>query len=139
MPKCLKSLSAQVPSECPPRDQNSFRLVLTLSMKKKHSTEIVFKQIITRFTNSKVHFILRSCNIFRDTEKQIKILRFSDGKLSWILRYPRVFFNLSDAMTHFSNYLFFRRKWLFHNRQSESNNRSAIMDLYTPTVILTVY
>ena len=43
------SLSAWLPSESPPSSQRSFRLVLTLTLNKKHSFEMRFKQIIIRF------------------------------------------------------------------------------------------
>ena len=58
VPKWLSALNAWVPSECasdcmpsesPLSPQRHFRLVLTLTFSKKHSSEMPFKQIVIRF------------------------------------------------------------------------------------------
>ena len=58
--------------------------------------------------NSVIFFTLYWYNTFQGREKHVKnaLLRFSDLKLSWTLRYLRDFSKLTDVMSDSSKYFF---------------------------------
>ena len=78
-----------------------------------------FKQIMIIIYKLTQQFILFCVCISFTVEKTTQniplhkqdFVRFSDRKLPWILRYPRVFSMLTDVTLHFSNY--FQSKIVF--------------------------
>ena len=116
--------SAWLSSKSPSRAQTSFRLVLTLTLRKTHFFEMRFKQIIIRFQLIQWLFLLFAYIISFRVEKNIKIFLYINNTLwdfqivsflgSWNIR--GIYIKLIDVILHFSNYfcqsLSFRN-WLF--------------------------
>ena len=106
---CKYSLSSQVP-ECILRALRVLKGTLGWHWFKHWVKNIALKCLLSNnhnvFANSVICFTFCLYNIFQGRKKYVKIflytnfiLRFSNLKISWILKYLRV---LTDVMSHFS-------------------------------------
>ena len=71
--------SAWVPSESPLSAQRSFKMLLSLRLNKKHSSEIHFKK--KKLANSMICFNFCKCNIFQGRQKHLKTFFYINNTL----------------------------------------------------------